>query len=86
MMSPVTILCNSSYNDRKFIKSLPDYNSVANIMGSRQLAKKTRRTCNLTLVLDLDETLIFSTSDCKIPYDFKISFKDCNDEESVNSR
>eukprot|EP00826_Nyctotherus_ovalis_P066632 TRINITY_DN9872_c0_g7_i1.p1 TRINITY_DN9872_c0_g7~~TRINITY_DN9872_c0_g7_i1.p1 ORF type:complete len:156 (+),score=7.17 TRINITY_DN9872_c0_g7_i1:196-663(+) len=68
---------------RKFIKSLPEYNTVANSLGSRQLAKKTRRSRNLTLVLDLDETLISSSTDPKSAHDFKITFEDSNDEPVI---
>lgn len=73
-------LCDSI---RKFLKSLPKYSSIANVSGSRQLAKKTRRSRNLTLVLDLDETLICSSTDPKPSYDFKITFEGNNDETVI---
>jgi len=80
-MSTVTTLCNFLLTFlRKFIKSLPEYSAVANALGSRQLAKKTRRSRNLTLVLDLDETLISSSTDQKSTHDFRITFEDPNDE------
>lgn len=56
--------------------SLPDYNEISRPWICGHLAKKTRQTRNLTLVLDLDETLIHASIDPRDSHDFKISLKD----------
>ncbi len=55
---------------------MPEYRSVANPFESAHLAKKTRRAHNITLVLDLDETLIYSAPEPGDGYDFVITMED----------
>ncbi len=61
---------------RSLIASLPAYDSVADPWPRGYLAKKTRRSQKVTLVLDLDETLVLSTCERPSTYDFTISFSD----------
>ncbi len=63
--------------------ALPEYAKVANPWGCGCLAKKTRRSHNLTLVLDMDETLIHSTTaEEHAQYDFDITVQDESDHSS----
>lgn len=55
---------------------LPDYKEISRPWVCGHLAKKTRRTHNLTLVLDLDETLIHANIHSGYGYDFKITLND----------
>jgi len=55
---------------------LPDYKEISRPWVCGHLGKKTRRTHKLTLVLDLDETLIHANMDDENPYDFKVSIND----------
>lgn len=55
---------------------LPEYEKISQPWMCGHLAKKTRRTHNLTLVLDLDETLIHANVTSSLPYDFKVGIND----------
>jgi hypothetical protein len=64
---------------RILIPTLPNYAEIANPWPKGELAKKTRRSPKITLVLDLDETLIHSEFSSVTQCDF--SFK--LDEDDV---
>jgi len=80
MMRIVMIQCKltNTSEHRKFIESLPEYELNA-VPAYKQLGKKTRRSQNLTLVLDLDETLINSSTEPENGYDFKINLAEQNE-------
>eukprot|EP00939_MAST-03C_sp_MAST-3C-sp1_P004858 g4858.t1 len=66
------------FNPLLFIKSLPPYKeAVANLLIPTLLPKRTRRSPNMTLVLDLDETLVHCSiepiSDADIQFDVNFS-------------
>ena len=82
-MRTATTPCSYPSADRfrTLIASLPEYASVADPWPRGYLAKKTRRSPNVTLVLDLDETLIVSSCNPIQAHDFTISFSE--DSETV---
>lgn len=55
---------------------MPDYKEISQPWICGRLAKKTRRTHNLTLVLDLDETLIHANMESNSGWDFKVTMND----------
>ncbi len=61
-------------------RSLPTYASVAPNYPRLSLAKKTRRTPDITLVLDLDETLMVATCNAALPHDYVVTM---NEEASL---
>lgn len=66
------------FNPLLFIKSLPPYKEVvANLVVPTLLPKRTRRSPNMTLVLDLDETLVHCSiepiADADIQFDVNFS-------------
>ena len=63
--------------------SLPEYGAVSNPWTCGFLGKKTRRSHNITLVLDLDETLIHSNYEKVADYDFKINILDLGKDQDV---
>lgn len=64
------------FNPYSFIKSLPAYETVAPKIQGYALPRKPRRSPNLSLVLDLDETLVHCSiepiddADLRFPVDF----------------
>ena len=65
--------------------SLPEYDIISNPLGCGHLAKKTRRSHNLTLVLDLDETLIHSSYEQEDNFDFKANIEESGEIMEVMS-
>eukprot|EP00830_Metopus_es_P012486 TRINITY_DN2775_c0_g1_i1.p1 TRINITY_DN2775_c0_g1~~TRINITY_DN2775_c0_g1_i1.p1 ORF type:complete len:280 (-),score=42.18 TRINITY_DN2775_c0_g1_i1:50-889(-) len=59
-------------------ESLPEYKSIAEKFPRYKLAKKTRSSPELTLILDLDETLVFASPKPVPGYDCDITIKKRN--------
>lgn len=66
-----------------WIATLPTYYSIADPWTQKCLAIQTRHSRNITLVLDLDETLIYSSWEKLRNFDIQFNLTEENKEETV---
>uniref|UniRef100_A0A2P2LZA9 Uncharacterized protein MANES_15G117300 n=2 Tax=Rhizophora mucronata TaxID=61149 RepID=A0A2P2LZA9_RHIMU len=64
-----------NFDPQSFIKNLPELSNVVSNFQSSTLPKQSRRRKSVTLVLDLDETLVHSTLEhCDADFTFSVFF------------